>query len=120
MTIEELEIWKALTDAELVEAVAREVLGIKAVHMHGNLPIAYKKQLWHVDHMYEYTDPWRPFRDLNDLFMVLEKHDKWEIVRTAVYTVNIWIAPGEIKQASSIFLPRAVLEAALAAERSEK
>ena len=100
---------KNMTDAELVEAVAREVLRrdvkflVDAVLL--GCECGYKK--------------WNPLSDANDLFMVLEKHDKWEIVRTAVYTVNIWIAPGEIKQASSIFLPRAVLEAALMA-RIEK
>ena len=107
---------KDMTEAELVEAVAREVLDKEAYTAQGG------RVFW------AYTDNdgnklariFDPFHDMNDLFTVLEKHDKWEIVRTAVYTVNIWIAPGEIKQASSIFLPRAVLEAALAAERSEK
>lgn len=107
---------KNMTDTELVEAVAKEILEWENPMIEGD--IAYIALTDNV-----FNNLWKsfdPFTDLNDLLIVLEKHDKWEIVRTAVYTVNIWIAPGEIKQASSIFLPRAVLEAALAAERSEK
>ena len=103
---------KNLTDAELVEAVAREVLGCSVTGDWGTSGKIICK-----------TPPigiqFDPFHDMNDLTMVLEKFDDWRMEnRFDRYMVTIWPdGPNKIPiEAQADTLPRVVLEAALKAK----
>lgn len=104
---------KDLTDAELVEAVAREVLQWQVIGWNG--PLACRDMAGN-------KVTFDPFYDLNDLFMVLDGDDSYMILKdgeTGCYTVTVMM---ERKNAvaTTNTLHRAILEAALMAERSEK
>jgi hypothetical protein len=108
---------KALTDAELVEAVAREVLEITKLgsDFEGDDYYQFKDAVGYFD----------PFTDMNDLQMVKDK------LREMGFWADIKISPGEkvkIKLHKNGTIkadswadnePRAWLEAALAAERGK-
>lgn len=97
-----------LTDAELVERVAREVTGRDAKFLVDAVLLGcecgYKK--------------WDPLTDANDLQMVLDNFDEWYIEKSdGQYFCELG---ADVDNAStSDTLPRAVLEAALMA-RIEK
>ena len=109
-----------MTDAELVEAVAREVLNITNYKVFDRIIQPIVK--W--ENIDTYPEAWRPFSDMNDLFMVLEKVERWEIHRYRDgYRVAMvkTIGPNEESWIGNFNcdLPRAVLEAALSAERGK-
>ena len=110
-----------LTDAELVEAVAREVLGWKEIIHYG----IDRLGIMRTD--FELCDQslWFPFTDMNDLFMVLEKADEYQLTyfktmsedRHKKFWCIIWKDGFPVGTAHNESLPRAVLEACLTAER---
>ena len=99
---------KSLNDAELVEAVAREVLECNVTGDWGTSGKIICK-----------TPPigiqFDPFHDMNDLFMVLDNFDEWYIEKSdGQYFCELG---ADVDNAStSDTLPRAVLEAALKAK----
>lgn len=106
----------SMTDAELVEAVAREVMGYgNHWYLIKSDPPVMRTQL-----MGEPSLRWfRPFTDMNDLFMVLDKLDKYRITKghNNWYGADVWIAENVIHGTYGQSLTRAALEAALSAER---
>jgi len=111
---------KSMTDAELVEAVAREVMGCNVTGDWGTSGKIICK-----------TPPigiqFDPFTDMNDLFMVLEKFEEWQLIYSSAvcdrsskkYWCTIWREGIPAGQSHNKVKPRAVLEAALAAERGK-
>jgi len=101
---------KNMTDEELVEAVAREVLFYKGdIHSKRPIFLLHLKEKW----------AWMPFSDMNDLQMVKDKFDDYEIrYRKGLYDVCIFHIRG-VYGATRITETRAWLEAALAAKRGE-
>ena len=110
---------KQLTDTELVEAVAREVLGLSrnknlTEYLERNPELMHK--LWEQDgHWIEFN----PFANANDLMMVLENFINYQITKLD-NGYNVCIGEkGTWHEVDASTLPRAVLEAALMA-RIEK
>ena len=106
---------KDMTDAELVEAVAREVLGCSVTGDWGTSGKIICK-----------TPPigiqFDPFTDMNDLFIVPEKFDSWGIHKegTKSYMACLYWNNNEgVSIGYGDTINRAVLEAALMAERGK-
>ena len=99
-----------LTDAELVERVAMEVLKFESdwyalgTAFRRPARMGERKLVW-----------WRPLTDANDLQMVLDNFDEWYIEKSdGQYFCELG---ADVDNAStSDTLPRAVLEAALKAK----
>lgn len=98
-----------MTDSEMVEEVARKVMGF----------VSHDGLAWREVNDDSYL--WDPFHDANDLFMVLEKFDKYRITKghNNWYGADVWIAENVIHGTYSKSIPRAVLEACLSAERGK-
>ena len=106
-----------LTDAELVERVAREVLGCNVTGDWGTSGKIICK-----------TPPigiqFDPFRDANDWLMALEEFEEWQITysstisedRHKIYWCTIWEDGIPIATGHNTDRVRAVLEAALEAK----
>lgn len=107
---------KDLTDAELVEAVAREVMDARVAKLYdkeGDILCIFN------DGTNSYHTHF--FSDMNDLFMVLEKFGTRIMLydeETKRHTVMISKKLNAVSINS--LLPRAVLEAALMAERGKE
>lgn len=107
-----------MTDAELVEAVAREVMGCNVTGDWG----ASGKIICKTPPIGIQFDP---FSDLNDLFMVLGKADEYQLTYSKTMSEDrhkkfwciIWKDGFPVGTAHNESLPRAALEAALTAER---
>ena len=63
---------KQMTDAELVEAVAREVMGWESTTDYDGISTIW----WHGE---ERVGVFHPLADMNDLFMVLERFSAWAV-----------------------------------------
>jgi len=112
-----------LTDVELVEAVAREVLKFGSDWRLTTIGQDEEPcMVWEQHRAYEGRTYWRPKSNLNDLFMVLEKFDGWNISKDWEfgYTCAIWKNGRQFSVTARKSLSRSVLEAVLMAERSEK
>lgn len=109
---------KDLTDAELVEAVAREVLRWKTgsgldlyMQNHPELGILWEDAVGKIIRF-------DPFHDMNDLFMVLEKFEAWEVGKD--WDGNhcaVWDNQKQSSKVNKVDIVRAVLEAVLEARR---
>lgn len=111
---------KDMTDAELVEAVAREVMGWD---VYGDAPSVSGIIYWMGK---ERLREWSPFADMNDTQLVKDKmREMGYKVKVILYpsgdvTVIIYQDIREVVMVESNTEVRAVLEAALAAKRGEK
>jgi len=105
---------KDLTDAELVEAVAREVMGWDDIVHYGMNRLGILRT--GTDEIL--NGCWEPFTDMNDLFMVLEgKAYTVDCSRQKKnFVVDLWDTEVETVAGT---LQRAVLEATLEAERGK-
>ena len=107
-----------MTDAELVEAVAREVLNITNYKVFDRIIQPIVK--W--ENIDTYPEAWRPFSDMNDLFRMLEKFDNWQVDKMTTQdgsvSYQVIMYDGEIIVIAET-LPRAILEAVLSAERGK-
>ena len=109
-----------MTDSELVERVAREVLNLNMVQRTHDPEVTYI-----IDgNAIPRGKAFRPFIDMNDLFRMLEKFDGYMIYREAgKFWCRIFVDGLPIVNKMADTMPRAVLEAALevkGAERCEK
>ena len=98
---------KDMTDVELVEAVAN------------TMPFSHKtgSDCWYYSNAVPSGQRlWRPFTDLNDLFMVLNQFDEFQIeYKDGEFMVVLWAAgEGFVSFANTFSL--AVLQAALKAK----
>jgi len=111
---------KEMTDSELVEVVAREVMGFDLIEVDG-LECWYREK---DESSKIFGRNFSPLLDMNDLFMVLEKFEEWSISHDETETGNRCLIYREMEyvilaDVCSDTLPRAVLEAALSAERGK-
>lgn len=104
-----------LTDAELVEAVAREVLGWEPIQwIEGSL---YVRKPENETSVPGETYLFEPFHDANDWMMVLERQVEWQILRDKDnHWCVIWRDGFMVGAAHDPNLAHAVLEAALKAK----
>lgn len=111
-----------MTDAELVEAVAREVMGWEDIVHYGVNRLGILRT--GIDEIL--NGCWEPFTDMNDLLMVLERFEGWELSYSVtmsrdghkMYWCVIFDNKGGLAGvAHNIDKARAVLEACLTAER---
>lgn len=102
-----------MTDAELVEAVAREVLKVHIqTYSDGTVMIDEKDKI----------REFHPFSDMNDLQMVKDKFESWIIIKdgdTGIHKATVIVGDKATRMICNSEW-RAVCEAALTAEREKE